>query len=295
MTTKKEPKIKIFVVHHKPWYIYEDDIYTPIQVWKKNAKVDLWILWDDTWDNISDRNWEYAELTAHYWVWKNYDLSNVDYVWFCHYRRYLTFLEKHTFSDIFVPKNLKRAYDNPITILSTIKFIIWSLMFYGHTALLRGWDTKLLEKESNNLRKNIWKDNIDVYLPKSNPLWNFKYPPFEGLWLRNKELSDIFINTFLELFPQYKDWLKRTQRQYLFHKCNIFIMDKKSFYEYSEWLFKYLFEVEKRISWFDTSNELIHERFMWAIAEYMIDLWLNCVKWTATRKIKELDVILFNV
>ena len=52
----KEPKVKIFVAHHKPWYVYEDDVYVPIQVWKKNAKVDLWILWDDTWDNISEKN-----------------------------------------------------------------------------------------------------------------------------------------------------------------------------------------------------------------------------------------------
>ena len=67
--TEKKPKIKIFVSHHKPWYIYQDDVYTPIQVWKKNAKIDLWILWDDTWDNISDKNGEYAELTAHYDLW----------------------------------------------------------------------------------------------------------------------------------------------------------------------------------------------------------------------------------
>ena len=74
---RKEPKIKIFVSHHKAWYIYEDDIFVPIQVWKKNTKVDLWILWDDTWDNISDKNQDYAELTAQYRVWKNFDLSDV--------------------------------------------------------------------------------------------------------------------------------------------------------------------------------------------------------------------------
>ncbi len=87
---KREPSIKIFVAHHKPWYIYEDDVYVPIQVWKKKSKIDLWILWDDTGDNISEKNDNYAELTAQYWVWKNYDLRDVDYVWFCHYRRYMT-------------------------------------------------------------------------------------------------------------------------------------------------------------------------------------------------------------
>ena len=294
MTTKKVPKVKIFVIHHKPWFIYEDDIYTPIQAWKKNAKIDLWIQGDDTWDNISDRNGEYAELTAHYWVWKNYDLSDVDYVWFCHYRRYLTFFEKHTLKDIFVPKNFKRSYDN-YNLMYVLKYICGSLLFLWHTSLLREWDPEMIKRESKALKNNILQSNADVYVPKSNPLWNFKYPPFENLWLKNKELSDVFINTFLELFPEYKEWLKRTERQYMFHKCNIFIIDKKSFYEYSEWLFKYFFELEKRISWFDTSNEYHWERFLWMIWEFMIDFWLNCVKWSNPRKIKELNLIHFNV
>jgi len=290
--SKKRPKIKIFVSHHKPWYIYQDDIYTPIQVWKKNAKIDLWILWDDTWDNISDKNSEYAELTAHYWVWKNYDLSNVDYVGFCHYRRYLTFIEKHTLKDIFVPKNLKRAYDH-YNLIYILKFIAGSLLYFGHTSLLRDWNIELIKRESKYMGENILQNRKNVYLPKSNPIWNFKYPPFKNFLIKDKKLVDIIINTFLELYPQYEEWLKRTQRQYSFHKCNIFIMDTKSFYEYSEWLFTYLFEIEKRISWIDTSKELIHERFMGALAEFMVDFWLNCVKWE--KNIKSLNLIQFNV
>ncbi len=290
--TEKRPKIKIFVSHHKPWYIYQDDVYTPIQVWKKNAKIDLWILWDDTWDNISDKNSEYAELTAHYWVWKNYDLSDVDYVGFCHYRRYLTFIEKHTLKDIFVPKNLKRAYDH-YNLIYILKFIAGSLLYFGHTSLLRDWNIELIKRESKYMGENILQNRKNVYLPKSNPIWNFKYPPFKNFLIKDKKLVDIIINTFLELYPQYEEWLKRTQRQYSFHKCNIFIMDTKSFYEYSEWLFTYLFEIEKRISWIDTSKELIHERFMGAFAEFMVDFWLNCVKWE--KNIKSLNLIQFNV
>lgn len=52
--------IKIFVSHHKDWYIYKDDIFEPIHVWKANSNIDLWILWDDTWDNISHKNSQYA-------------------------------------------------------------------------------------------------------------------------------------------------------------------------------------------------------------------------------------------
>ncbi|MBQ9554583.1 DUF4422 domain-containing protein [bacterium] len=52
---------------------------------------------------MSDKNQDYAELTAQYRVWKNFDLSDVDYVGFCHYRRYFSWEIKPTLKDIFVP------------------------------------------------------------------------------------------------------------------------------------------------------------------------------------------------
>ena len=41
---------------------------------------------DDTGDNISEKNPQYCEMTAHYWIWKN--VKDTEFVGVCHYRRY---------------------------------------------------------------------------------------------------------------------------------------------------------------------------------------------------------------
>lgn len=45
--------------------------------------------YDNTGDNISDKNPNRCEMTAHYWVWKNRLSTDDEYVGICHYRRLL--------------------------------------------------------------------------------------------------------------------------------------------------------------------------------------------------------------
>lgn len=80
-------KVKILVACHKPAKVYQDDVYTPIQVGKAlHPDLDLGYITDATGDNISNKNGNYSELTAQYWAWKN--LKDVEYIGLCHYQRY---------------------------------------------------------------------------------------------------------------------------------------------------------------------------------------------------------------
>lgn len=82
-------KLKIFVACHKPSDVRSDDVYTPIHVGRamskcKEAMADM--IGDDTGNHISEKNPFYSEMTAQYWAWKN--VHDVEYIGFCHYRRY---------------------------------------------------------------------------------------------------------------------------------------------------------------------------------------------------------------
>ncbi len=77
---------KIYIATHKKYKMPDNKLYEPIQAGRKIIG-DIGYLGDDTGDSISERNKNYSELTALYWIWKN---IQEDYVGLVHYRRYFT-------------------------------------------------------------------------------------------------------------------------------------------------------------------------------------------------------------
>ena len=81
--------LRIYVVAHKPCDIPSDGVFEPIHVGRTISKYKdemAWMQGDDTGDNISQKNAQYCEMTAHYWIWKN--VHDTEYVGVCHYRRF---------------------------------------------------------------------------------------------------------------------------------------------------------------------------------------------------------------
>lgn len=93
--------LKIYVVAHKPCHIPSDDVFEPIHVGRalyarrKMAEGGIGLgpddpmagmIGDDTGENISEKNPQYCEMTAHYWIWKN--VHDTEFVGVCHYRRF---------------------------------------------------------------------------------------------------------------------------------------------------------------------------------------------------------------
>ena len=76
---------KVIVASHKPYWVFADPIYLPVQVHACSAEPIEGFTPDNTGDNISEKNPNYCELTALYWAWKNLDADALGLV---HYRRY---------------------------------------------------------------------------------------------------------------------------------------------------------------------------------------------------------------
>ena len=95
---------KIIVCYHKKDKLYKDDIFVPVHCGRDvalqpskdgiiNNADKIWLeenlIGDNTGDNISLKNRSLNEMTAVYWVWKNYDkIGNPDYIGLNHYRRF---------------------------------------------------------------------------------------------------------------------------------------------------------------------------------------------------------------
>ena len=93
-------KIEIAVAYHKNSKLVKNDCLLPIQAGKACSDIDLDMQGDDTGDNISAKNFGYAELTAIYWLWKN---SKADIKGLFHYRRFLDLnvASKHWSEDVY--------------------------------------------------------------------------------------------------------------------------------------------------------------------------------------------------
>jgi len=80
-----EKSIAVFCATHVKFQKPNNPIYVPLHV-GKFGKEDLGYMGDDIGNNISDLNYLFGELTGLFWIWQN--ITGLDYVGLCHYRRY---------------------------------------------------------------------------------------------------------------------------------------------------------------------------------------------------------------
>ncbi len=199
------PKSSIFVVTHVSVQKEFPVNYEYIYVGGLSGKYS-----DTAGDNIGQLNPFFCELTALYWIWKNYDTSPEDIVGLCHYRR---FFSDETTASIFFKKPLETVdasiylgqYD---LIIPQKTFIIDGLyQHYAGSHVIEDMDLMLKVIAS---QKNLHVDDLKSYLSNENWL-----APF-NMFIGKKVILDSYCDwAFPILFEIFKavDMLGRPPHQ----------------------------------------------------------------------------------
>ncbi|MBR6285471.1 MAG: DUF4422 domain-containing protein [Bacteroidaceae bacterium] len=202
--------IKILLCAHKDVPIPRNREFFPIHVGKDVNHLELAFTPDNTGDNISAKNPHFCELTAHYWAWKN---LKADIVGLNHYRRYFDFSVRKPF---FSPDRRYADVD---------EFMKSDYRFPDFDRLLSDCD-------------------IVLPTPRVFPYSNrTQYCVFHVVndW-------NILRDVIAELSPEYLAAFDEFSLRRNYHsQYNMFITRWELFAAYSEWMFKVLFEVERRV------------------------------------------------
>ena len=232
-------RVKLFMVYHKPSPFLGAEPFVPIQVGFAPDIPDV-VCRDDTQDNIAAKNPNYCELTAQYWIWKN---VRAEYVGLMHYRRLisLTKCDEWTFTD-----------------------------FSEETRAKFGWNAECVDA--------LLKD-YDILLPPDDAVFppgerGHVMTPYEFHCREHRKCDiDAAIAAIHDLTPEYDGYAKQALCVDT-HECfgNVCVMRKDLFDAYSEWLFKILFEVERRIELPKNREEA---RLFGFLSERLVMVWLG--------------------
>jgi hypothetical protein len=268
-------KIKIFISCKSKYELPKSDIIQPIQTGRDIAKTIFEdMIGDNTGDNISKDNSRYNELSAQYWVWKNYEeIGNPEYIGFMHNRRHFIFDKSiNTLSltpwfnalNIYTVDSYNKRCENNLS----SKYILETISDNADCYAITPYDVSFFEE--NQLRC-IPEHFCQTISGMKQHVW------------------DIFYNTVKTLYPQYADIMDEFTYGSMMNCCNMFIMKKEIFFEYSEFCFNILKEVDKQV---DSSNFNTQEqRFLGYLGEYILSIFVKILQ-KRNAKVKFLDALM---
>lgn len=90
-----------------------------------------------------------------------------------------------------------------------------------------------------------------------------------------------------EQCPEYLAEFDKLHKRTSAHMFNMLIMKREYLEKYCEWMFKILFEVEKRID--PKQYDSFHARYLGRISELLLDVWVNTNK-LSYKEVKVIDM-----
>ncbi len=244
---------KIIVCCHKNALLKQSDSYIPVHVGKALTGEDFGLIGDNTGDNISLKNTSYCELTGMYWAWKN--LSGVDFIGLCHYRRYFDF--NHYGRKVFPATTIKKGSLDEVN----VEIDESSIDFLNRGGVILAKSMHFYT--SNYFQYCEWHNGSDIRL-----------------------LFDLIKRT---QEPKYVTaFYKSIFQSNIFHPYNMFIMSWQQFDNYCNWLFPILRMIEEEID--ITEYSQYQKRIYGYFAERLLNVYVEAEKY----KVKEIPVLMLD-
>lgn len=256
MNSMQNNDLTIFSVFHKPYQQPTADFIKPIQVGAASSQHNLDMQKDNTGENISHKNSTYCELTALYWIWKNLEAIDSNFIGLAHYRRYFILPEKKvTMFGLKEKTNKADVYVKPLN-TQTLNEIA---------------SLTLKEKLLNTLYdgKLILPTSVNLLGPKNylfNIKENFMYNHLKEDWILLEETLKRTNPDYYIFFEKYRE---------ITHKIscyNMFIGSKEFVKNYCDWLFPILSELEKVVK---LSGYAYQRRVFGFFAERLINVYVQ--------------------
>ena len=253
---KSEKDIKIFVTYKDKHKIIETDIIKPIQTGRAIADEAFeGMIGDDTGENISAENPYYAELSAQYWAWKNYDkIGNPDYIGFMHYRRHFIFNEQY-----------KSEMDDKKSQFGYSAYVFKSIT-----------DEYLsqIHLDDQHIKETV-KDTDIIFIKKANAKYlnckNGREDFSKNCYGSHPEDYDKCMQLIEKLHPDYAEEIAELNKGPYRYFYNMFIMKKDEFFEYSQFLFPILDEFKKQVDIKNYSQKA--SRVLGYMGEFILSLY----------------------
>jgi len=280
--------IKIFVGYHKPYQLLKSEIFIPIHLGRTAAKEQAfdtklnkkdvnWLkthmIGDNTGDNISYRNREYCELTGIYWLWKNYDIiGNPDYIGFMQYRRHFIFNE-----DVY--NSYKSANDNE----KTYKQYTVGSIFDGYEEYF-GLKDSIIQNYCGQYDCIIPK-KVELKYSNIKSIRDDYHHAIEGTNIKD---FDLMLKIVKKYMPAYYHTLQKQAYNDTGYFYQSFILKKKIFFEYCDFLFNILNILDSKIDTSAYSNN--GKRTLGYLGEKLFNCFMETLISDNRYKVKELGL-----
>jgi len=213
-------------------------------------------LTDKSKNNISNLNKNYADLTFHYWIWKNYlhNFNDDDFFGFCQYRRF--WLKSDAEKNI----DFSNLNENLLNHLPDE---------------FKNYDAILTNPERVNLKyKSVFKyrkliNNIKNPKPIFSKTHQTAGVQFEVYTKTGDLIYELANNLKSE---DKKDFIEFLNKKNQINLHNMFITKKKIFNDYMEYLFDWLEKSDNEIQKYNSGGLIRLHAFL---AERFLPFWFN--------------------